>query len=499
MQPHFLHCFVLTSFSVVNLRPDASPPQLVPPMERFIDPQVQEIARSMIGGTEDIDTIVFSKEEERGRSGSVFITPKPFQRLAIPYALAGMNMVIASETGSGKTLVFAMAIFKNAFPSAPPTSPEAARGLRALVIVPSGYRQLVEQHTVVFKRVAQHLKQRGDPFWSSAHVRIDDDPARPTERHGVASSSYTHAAGGGNENRKDRDDDYSTALIRIDTPDRIEKNRSDHTKRHSGTKLLSKVSVIAMDEVDKIFAKKEDHDFVEAIVRDCQQSQIVSASATMARPSERLWPDRTTAWLQSGCFATTLPSRDRRPFISVQTENVLPPSVFHLFVDLSDVPAGQQRERARLAWEQMHSLNSQDDFPHPCFHLWNVKAALERRCAAIQDSFSDMQVDIRRPKLVCLTAELSVGRKARELLLLKNGNKSGCIATQALATGMDYSFRSVILSRLHPNWLLQWDAYTHASGRCGRRLNELGMCVIFIETPVRFPVFCSPGVFSHNL
>ncbi len=485
---------MLTSFLVVNLRPDAQQPQQVQSMETFSG-QVQEIARAMIGGAEDMDNIVFSRDEERATVGSLFVAPKPFQRLAIPYALAGMNMVIASETGSGKTLVFAMAIFNNAFPSAAPTRAEQARGIRALVIVPSGYRQLVEQHTAVFQRVAQRLKQKNHPFWSSAYVILNDDIARPTVRQGVASSSFTAAAGGGNENRRDRADDYSTALIRIDTPDRIEESRKAHSMLHPDTPHLSQVLVIAVDEVDKIFADNKDRNNVQAILRECRSSQIVSASATMARPTERPWPDRTTAWLQEDCFATRLPSppQDQRPFISVQTVNVLPPSVFHLIVDL---PAGQKRE-ARLAWERMHSLNSQDAFPRPCFHLWNVKNTLERRYTEIQDSFTD-KVDRQKPSLVCLTADLSVRKKAAELANLKNGTRSGCIATIALATGMDHSFRSVILSHMHRDWLLKWDAYTHASGRCGRRVNELGICVIFIENQVRFPVFCSLGVFFNN-
>ena len=475
-------------------------------METFIV-QVQEIARAMIGSTEaDMNRIVFSRQEEAGET-RIFFPPKPFQRLAIPYALAGMNMVIASETGSGKTLVFAMAIFKNAFPSVAPTSPEEARGIRALLIVPTGLRQLVEQHTEVFRRVARHLRQRGDPFWSSPHVRIDDDPTRPTERHGVAYSLWSKAADGGIQNRDDKKDDYSTALIRIDTPDRIEISRKEvHPRMHPGSNLLSKVSVIAMDEVDKIFANDLDKTNVQAIVLGCKRHgqpnsvQIISASATMARPLEELWPDSTTDWLQKDYFATTRPSQpqDQRPFITVQTENVLPPSVFHLFVDLSDVPAGQQREQTKLAWEQMHSLKSTQRFPSPCFHLWNVNKSMAARQHQIQGSFTDKRAgDSERPNLACLTPDMSVGTKAGDLRFLRTGIKSGCIATQAMATGMDFSFRSVILSYLAPDHLLKWDLYTHASGRCGRQPRQLGMCVIFIENQVRFPVFCSPEVFFN--
>jgi superfamily II DNA/RNA helicase len=125
---------------------------------------------------------------------------------------------------------------------------------------------------------------------------------------------------------------------------------------------------------------------------------------------------------------------------------------------------------------------------------------MKDRCDLIQRSFADRQdADSEKPNLACLTPEMTVGQKAKDLRCLRDGIKSGCIATQALATGMDYSYRSVIMSHLAPGYLLKWDAYTHASGRCGRKVGELGMCVIFIETPVRFPVFCSPGVFFNNL
>ncbi len=453
-------------------------------MERF-SLQVQEIARAVIGSDEaDMRNIVFC-ETDRSK---VFVAPKPFQRLAIPYALAGMNMVIASETGSGKTLVFAMAIFNNEFFSAAPTSPEQATGIRALVIVPSGNRLIVQQHTEVFQRVARHLKQKNDPFWSSPHVRLDDDGR---QRHGVASTTFTKRAGGAN----DVDDDFSQALIRIDSPNRIQCSKTATGGRpvrhtlHVTRSKLSKVKVIAIDEVDKIFEEQgKDGD------RECMQdifsgappgTQIISASATMRRTSEKSWPDETTAWLQK-CQG------QRMPFISLQTVNVLPQSVFHLFVDLRELPEDRQQQ-VKLAWEKMHSLKSKDAFFRPCYYLCNKNEKLRPTRTAIQESFTDKtDKDDQKPSLVCLTADLTVGAKSKELFDLRNETRSGCIATQSMATGMDHPFRSVILSYLAPGYLLKWDLYTHASGRCGRKIGQLGICVIFIENQVRFPVFCSP-------
>jgi len=79
------------------------------------------------------DHTKFFKKEIQNR-----VAPRHFQKTAIYRALSGMSMVIASETGSGKTLIFAMAIFMNSFPQTDDERRADDReGIRTTAAVPS--------------------------------------------------------------------------------------------------------------------------------------------------------------------------------------------------------------------------------------------------------------------------------------------------------------------------------------------------------------------------
>jgi superfamily II DNA/RNA helicase len=230
--------------------------------------RLEKVARITIAKkSEDIAKLDFVGRKSTGgkllptKGDMALVFPKPFQRLAIPYALSGANVIIASETGSGKTLVFLMAVFMKAFSAPAQAKPT---GLRALVIIPTGVRPLVSQHVETFANVAQYLKETDDPFWKNVAAPRDSVAMRP-------------------EKLKDDDRLFQHALIRIDTADRIKASLEKFSGTDGGA---GRVQVIAIDEVDKCWSSTKDKSDVERIVMQCPSAQIISASATIVRQSE---------------------------------------------------------------------------------------------------------------------------------------------------------------------------------------------------------------------
>jgi superfamily II DNA/RNA helicase len=408
-------------------------------------------------------------------------------------------MIIASETGSGKTLVFLIGVFMNAFPSdfAACQRDKSRTGIRALVVVPTGIRQLVAQHQSTFERVAHHLHNTKDCFWEGA--RLDRDGS---VRYGVSSTTWRstkkHAQGGQQQpdNPDDRKDDFSRALIRIDTADRILKSCQEHSRKYPGPSLLAGVKVIAIDEVDKVYndPSKQDAPNVEELVVHCPSAQIICASATIVRHFEEK-EDHTTHWLKGSRFRTMCAPGQYREFISIQSENVMPKSVFHLVVNLGAL-SSELQERAQLAWEQLHCLKGQesllpgeDRYPGPCLCFWNDGKSMTEHHQRICSSFRDKSSVESKPAILSLDRDKSILSKALELGRLGSGQFTGCIGNKTFATGLDHPFRSTIISQMTPKYRYTWDDYTHLSGRCGRKPSELGTSVTFIHNKVRFLSF----------
>jgi hypothetical protein len=444
---------------------------------------VQDIVRATIA-RDDADIPQFTFTAEKGK---IPVSPRPFQRLAIPYVRDGANLIIAAETGSGKTLVFVMAIFLKAFPQTPEQmqgTRDNREGIRAVMIVPTGNRQLVAQHEETLKRVARHLKATGDCFWGES-VLENDCARQKVVRHGVAATNWKHP-----ERYSDKRDDshnFSRALIRVDSANRIFRITKTGELQIKEQNMFDRVQVIAIDEVDKVFVTAVDKKVVEALVRICGNAQIVSASATIVRYHEGL-VDGPTDWLKSKALRTCIPGTSTpRPFYSIQTENVFPSSVFHLIVDLRNLAAVHHQDAVQLAWERMHTLKF--DAFGPALIVWDVnRPDQEGRRRGICDE----SVPGRDPNIILLNERHAavggaVQQKFEDLRQLREGQRTGAIGNQAMTVGLDYPFKSVLISKNQPQvqtW--NWATYTHASGRCGRGDNMLGISFVFICNPVRF-------------
>jgi ATP-dependent RNA helicase DDX54/DBP10 len=68
-----------------------------------------------------------------GLSRMGYKVPTPVQRKALPVALAGMDIVCMSRTGSGKTCVFLLPILEKV------KSHDGKSGVRAIILSPTRY------------------------------------------------------------------------------------------------------------------------------------------------------------------------------------------------------------------------------------------------------------------------------------------------------------------------------------------------------------------------
>jgi hypothetical protein len=252
--------------------------------------------------------------------------------------------------------------------------------------------------------------------------------------------------------------------------------------------MFDRVQVIAIDEVDKVYLSELDRRIVEKLVGIRPTAQIVSASATIVRYEEATntpgLVDEPTEWLKSDALQTTFPDTSTpRPFYSIQTENVFPSSVFHLVVDLRNLSPVNQ-DAVQLAWERMHTLRG-DRFG-PALIVWDVPNPNQN---GRRDAICVVEgVRSEEHHFVVLNEKNStVRQKFEDMNGLKAGRKTGAIGNSALTRGLDYPFKSVLISKNRPQdqkW--SWDTYTHASGRCGREAQMLGISVVFICNEVRF-------------
>jgi superfamily II DNA/RNA helicase len=82
-----------------------------------------------------------------------YLAPTPIQLAAIPAAIAGRDVLGSAQTGSGKTVAFALPLLQQLTQAAP----EKPRRLRALILVPT--RELAAQVGGEIYSLAQHLPQ----------------------------------------------------------------------------------------------------------------------------------------------------------------------------------------------------------------------------------------------------------------------------------------------------------------------------------------------------
>ncbi len=87
----------------------------------------------------------------RGIEGLGYLEPTPIQRMALPPALAGRDILASAPTGSGKSAAFGLAVLQALLAS-------PARQTGALILAPT--RELAQQITAHLTQLAKHTKLR---------------------------------------------------------------------------------------------------------------------------------------------------------------------------------------------------------------------------------------------------------------------------------------------------------------------------------------------------
>jgi ATP-dependent RNA helicase RhlE len=106
----------------------------------------------------------------RGVADLKFTEPTPIQRMAIPPALEGRDVLASAQTGSGKSAAFGLPLLDALLREA------ATREPRALILAPT--RELAQQITEHLRHLAKHTKLRITPVYGGVAMRAQINALR---------------------------------------------------------------------------------------------------------------------------------------------------------------------------------------------------------------------------------------------------------------------------------------------------------------------------------
>lgn len=213
----------------------------------------------------------------RGVAALGFDRPSPVQLRGIPPARFGADLVIQSKAGTGKTLVFAVAILENLDLSAPPAG---AQGLQAVVLAPT--REIAHQICGVIRAVGKEFSGGGSA--SGGEGKIEDAKSSSGGGSGSAATAtlarFTcHCFIGGLPLKRDVQTIRAHGChVAVGTPGRVRQlvERGDLDPGCAG--------ILVIDEADKMLGAGSQNGFgpdIAAIAaRFPERRQVMAFSAT---------------------------------------------------------------------------------------------------------------------------------------------------------------------------------------------------------------------------
>ena len=181
--------------------------------------------------------------EEKG-----YITPSPIQQQAIPYALAGRDVLGCAQTGTGKTAAFALPIIQNLMK--PSDKKHSKKVIRSLILTPT--RELALQ-------IAENLNEYGSHTQVRSAVIFGGVSANPQIK----------------ELRRGID-------ILVATPGRL------NDLIGQGEISLSHVEIFVLDEADRMLDMGFSDDIMQIVKYLPKERQTIMFSATMPRKIQDL-------------------------------------------------------------------------------------------------------------------------------------------------------------------------------------------------------------------
>jgi superfamily II DNA/RNA helicase len=177
-------------------------------------------------------------------------TPTPIQAQAIPYVLAGKDLMGAAQTGTGKTAAFVLPIIQKLLPGSSSSASPARHPIRALVLTPT--RELAVQVSENAANYSRHTDLRSTVVFGG----VDMQPQVAQLRSGIE--------------------------ILIATPGRL----LDHLG--SKTANLSQVEILVLDEADRMLDMGFLPDLQRIINLIPAQRQTLLFSATFSPEIKKL-------------------------------------------------------------------------------------------------------------------------------------------------------------------------------------------------------------------
>lgn len=195
------------------------------------------------------DTLGLSAELLRAIDEQGYTEPTPIQNQAIPFILAGRDVMAGAQTGTGKTAGFTLPMLQRL--SEKPI-PSGRRPVRALVLTPT--RELAAQVADSVETYARHLPLRSAVVFGGVKI----NPQIRQLRHGID--------------------------VLVATPGRL--------LDHAGQKTvdLSQVEILILDEADRMLDMGFIHDIrkVLALLPEQAYRQNLLFSATFSKDIKRL-------------------------------------------------------------------------------------------------------------------------------------------------------------------------------------------------------------------
>ena len=104
------------------------------------------------------DSLGLSEALVRAIEAAGYTDPTPVQQKAIPAVLQGRDLMVAAQTGTGKTGGFALPILEQLFPNGNPDGSKSHKPRQPRVLVLTPTRELAAQVHDSFKMYARDLK-----------------------------------------------------------------------------------------------------------------------------------------------------------------------------------------------------------------------------------------------------------------------------------------------------------------------------------------------------
>ncbi|KAG8852043.1 RNA-dependent ATPase [Tulasnella sp. 330] len=333
-----------------------------------------------------------------------FKAPTPIQACAWPALLAGQDVVGIAETGSGKTMAFALPATHQLI-----SQGKKSGGVSVLVLAPT--RELAIQSNDTFTQLGQ--------------------------AHGIKSVCVYGGASKDGQRQLMR---QSGVKVIVATPGRL----LDFIQE--GVVDLSSVSYLVLDEADRMLDTGFENDIrkIIGLTKGGRERQTLMFSAT--------WPDSVRRLASSFM---------RDPVrITVGSDDLTANGRVEQIVEVMGDPRNDPRQKENRLKAILQSLNHPKTTDVPNSSRILIFCLYKKETARVTDQLKWLKYNA-----VAIHGDLSQGMRESALESFKNGTSGLMVATDVAARGLDIPNVTAVINYTFP---LTIEDYVHRIGRTGR-------------------------------